>query len=404
MISPNGRDQSAEKWCGPMVKRVLITGARSAAALDIARDFAAAGWEPHLADCVTSRLARWSSLSAHHHSYPPPRQEAEAFQRRILALVQTREIDLIVPTCEEVFHLAAPTLHARIGERLFAPNLAHLRTLHDKLAFARAVQEWGLNAPESVPIETSQDLETLADTCREWVFKPRFTRFGEAAIIAPDRQTLKKVRPSPEQQWMAQRYIAGQEVCFHAAVHRGKLTAFCAYTSRWRLSGGACYAFEPAGPDRRAPLLEMATQIADQLQLHGQFGCDVIFDARGIAHVIECNPRATSGVHMIANEGDLARAIAGDGAALDGARCAAYLAPAMWFFGLPTAIKQGRIREWHRCLNAGRDAISRPGDRLPFAGAIVDTARFALKGLRRKISTNAATTYDIEWNGEDLNR
>jgi glutathione synthase/RimK-type ligase-like ATP-grasp enzyme len=386
-----------------MVKRVLITGARSAAALDIARDFAAAGWEPHLADCVTSRLARWSSLSAHHHSYPPPRQQAEAFQRRILALIQTYEIDLIVPTCEEVFHLAAPTLHARIGERLFAPDLAHLRTLHDKLAFARAVQEWGLNAPESVPIETSQDLETLADTSGEWVIKPRFTRFGEAAIIAPDRQTLKKVRPSPEQQWMAQRYIAGQEVCFYAAAHRGKLTAFAAYTSSWRLSGGACYAFEPAGRDRCAQLLEMAAQIAGKAHLHGQFGCDVIFDARGIAQAIECNPRATSGVHMIANEGDLARAIAEGIPAVDGPSSAAYLAPAMWFFGLPRAIKQARIREWQSCLNTGRDAISRPGDRLPFAGAVVDTARFALKGFRRRISTNAATTSDIEWNGEELN-
>ncbi len=385
-----------------MARRVLITGARAAAALDIARDFVAAGWKVHLADSVRSRLARWSSLPAMHHFYPPPRHQAQAFGERITDLVRDHVIDLIVPTCEEVFYLAAPGLHAKLGERLFAPDIGCLRMLHDKLSFACAVQNWGLEAPQSMAIETAQDLEKLKLTSREWVFKPRFSRFGEATLVAPDRRGLEASGCAAGDQWMAQRYIRGDEACFHAVAHRGRLTAFAGYASTWRLRGGACYAFEPVEPERAETLRFMAQTIVQSGDLHGQFGFDVIFDEHGKAHLLECNPRATSGVHLIAESGRLAGAIAEGNPIAKQSSVPSYLAPAMWFFGLPKALSMGRLREWKSCLTRGSDAISLPDDRLPLAGAVVDTACFASKGIRHKISANAATTYDIEWNGEEL--
>ena len=104
---------------------MLVTGARAAAALDIARDFVAAGWEVHMADSVTARMARWSSIPATHHRFPPPRQERARFRYAIRELVDRHRMDLVVPACEEVFHLAA--LKQDLGERLFAPDLARLR-------------------------------------------------------------------------------------------------------------------------------------------------------------------------------------------------------------------------------------------------------------------------------------
>jgi predicted ATP-grasp superfamily ATP-dependent carboligase len=147
---------------------VLITGSRAAAALDLARDFAADGWEPHLADSVTSRMARWSKLAASHHLYPPPKQQGAAFRARICELVDQHRFDLVVPTCEEVFHLAAPSLHVRLGERLFAPALPTLRRLHDKLAFVEACRDWGLPAPESHLIENRADLAPFVAASPQW--------------------------------------------------------------------------------------------------------------------------------------------------------------------------------------------------------------------------------------------
>lgn len=385
-----------------MVRRVLITGARSAAALDLARDFSAAGWEPLLADSVRSHMARWSNVRASHHSYPPPRQQGEAFRRRICKLVDEHRVELVVPTCEEVFHLSAPSLHAKLGERLFAPDLASLRRLHDKLAFAQACSKWGLPAPESFPVETRAHLDRFAASSRDWVFKPRFSRFGDKAVVGPAPAALSSISPAPEKPWLAQRRVVGEEACFQAIAHCGRMIAFAAYGSKWRLGGGARYAFEPLLADRDAVLREIARRLAHRADLHGQFACDVMFDASGAPHLLECNPRATSGIHLLAGEGHLARAMQEGRAAPEVSRRTVYLAPAMLLFGLPLALRTGDTAGWRACLSGGSDAISRPGDRAPLAGALADAGMFFLHGLRHGVSTNAATTWDIEWNGEEL--
>ncbi|WP_181443610.1 hypothetical protein [Porphyrobacter sp. YT40] len=385
-----------------MARSVLITGARAVAALDLARDFVAAGWQVHLADSCVSRMARWSRLAAEHHLYPPPRQEGEAFRRAIATLVGEKNIDLVVPTCEEVFHLAAPSLRRALGARLFAPDLATLRQLHDKFAFARACDGWGLPAPESHLLESPADVARFAGEASEWVFKPCFTRFGDAALVDPAPQALAQVTPTPAAPWLAQRRIFGREAAFYAVAHHGALTAFAAYASEWRLGGGASYAFEPLDAGDAAALHDLAARLSSSAGLHGQFACDVMIDAQGCPFLIECNPRATSGVHLLTGSGTLARAIGEGVPTPPQSHAPAYLGPAMVVYGLPQAFRERRLRPWWHLLATGREAISRPGDRWPLAGALADAAGFFREGRRHSITTTAAATRDIAWNGEEL--
>lgn len=387
-----------------MARSVLITGARAAAALDIARDFACAGWTVYLADSTRSRMARWSSLGARHRLYPAPRQRGRDFRKWVCELVQQEGIDLIVPSCEEVFHLATPAMHQSLGSKLFSPLSATLMTLHDKLEFARAADGWGLPVPETHSLESIGSLDRFTASSADWVFKPRFSRFGGATIIGAGPDDLKRLRQVMDGTWLAQRRIRGDEASLYALAHKGALLGISTYASGWRLGGGASYAFEPLSAQRHEQLGVIAAKLARQASLHGQFGCDVIFDKADNPQIIECNPRATSGVHMMTGKGELAMAMA-DGTTLPVSETRpAYLGPAMLVFGLPLALTTGRLREWRSCLRDGRDAISRPGDRLPALGAMIDSALFSAKGLRRGITTTAATTYDIEWNGEELQK
>lgn len=386
-----------------MAEAVLITGARAAAALDLARDFVRAGWDVHLADSVCCRMARWSAIPATHHTYPAPRQHRAAFQAAIADLVEQHAITLIVPTCEEVFHLSAPDLKGHLGDRLFSPALDNLRVLHDKLAFSRFAISAGLNPPESHPIEAAQDNIRYLENSAQWVFKPRYSRFGGETLVAPERAKLEELNILQKDKWMVQRRVHGDEVCMHFVAHRGSLVGFAAYQSQWRLGGGASYAFEPVASDIHENLHEMALALTSTGELHGQFGCDAIVDDQGNIHVIECNPRATSGVHLLTGGHGLVAAIAKGQPMHQPPPAPAYLGPAMLVFGLPFAAMSGRLFAWRKLLGSGRDAISQTGDRLPFAGALVDAAAFSIKALRHNISTNEATTLDIEWNGEELN-
>ncbi len=386
-----------------MAERVLITGARAAAALDLARDFAAAGFEVHLADCTPARMARWSSVPKAVHRYAPPALDPAGFRRDIARLVTDLAPSLVIPTCEEVFHLAAPSLAETLKDRLFAPPLTILRRLHDKHAFALACTEWGLPVPESLLLANPADLGQLAGDSSEWVFKPPFSRFGESALVGPTAAQFAKLAPSPSSPLLTQRRVRGEECCFHAFARNGQLLAFAAYTSRWRLGGGASFAFSPLAEEQTAPLHAIAESLAASARLTGQFACDAIIDASGQPWLIECNPRGTSGVHLLAGTGDLARAIVSDIPMPEQPTPAPrHLAPAMVLFGLPLALRRGTVAEWRATMRQSRDAIARPGDRLPLAGALVDAVGFALSGLRHGVSTTSATTRDIAWNGEDL--
>lgn len=381
-----------------MAERVLITGGRAAAALDLARDFAAAGFEVHLADCSPAWIARMSRSAHRVHRYPSPVFAPDDFRMAIAALVERIDPTLVVPACEEVFHLAAPALQSAIGSRLFAPPLSVLRRLHDKLAFAEDCAANGLPVPESSAFTQP---ERFADDAIEWVFKPRFTRFGEDALIGPSSARLTDL-PS-DGAWLAQRRVRGTEVCFHAVARDGRMTAFAVYRSAWRLGGGASFAFDPLPQDEAEPLHAIARSLAAAHGITGQFACDAIIDEGGAPWLIECNPRATSGVHLLAHDGLLARAIAAGHDEVHAPHAVpAHLAPAMLVYGLPGALRGGRFREWRRTMGRGRDVLARRDDPWPLLGALGDAARFTIQGWRRGISASAATTRDIEWNGEDL--
>jgi hypothetical protein len=377
-----------------MARRVLITGARSAAAVDIARDFRRLGFEVHMADCVRSRMARASRAVTAVHAYPSPVQDPIGFRQAVLDLTARLDPVLVVPTCEEVFHLAGLAL----GPVLFQPPAATLRSLHDKGAFAALCGSAGLSAPETYAIDRAADLLPFRDKPDGWVFKARFSRFGEGTVMGAHMQGLDRVGPG----WIAQQRIEGREVSFYAVARAGSITAFAAYDSDWRLPGGACLTFHPVEPDLDRTLFGMAETLAGATRLTGQFACDLIVDSDRRPWLIECNPRATSGAHLLVGDGRLARAMLGSlPAPVMAGEAPRHLLPAFATFGLAMAIRDGRLTQWVSELRAGQDVTGRTGDRAPLWGAALDGLAFVRLGRRLGISTAAATTADIEWNGEE---
>jgi hypothetical protein len=385
-----------------VAERILITGARAMAALDIARDFRRLGYEVHVADCSPARAARMSRAIAACHRYRSPRSDFAGFSADLTQLCTNIAPKLVVPSCEEVFHLAQLPMDHPVHRVLFAPPLAQLRQLHDKAAFAKLCGQLKLPVPESHPLTSPQDVAAFTDCAAHWVFKPCFSRFGSETLIAPNPDALSKIEPSQQTPWVAQALARGEEMCFHAIAHAGKLTAFCAYRGTWRLRAGASLGFAACPQAESQPLLDIAQTLAAGLSLTGQFGCDVIVDNAGQPWLIECNPRATSGVHLVPQDGRLAMAFLNADAPLLMPESAQplYLAPAMASFALSDALMSGRFAAWQEVMRAGRDVVAIGGDRAPIIGAVLDGLEFMIRGASRGMSATAATTLEIEWNGE----
>lgn len=381
-----------------MAERVLITGARAVAALDMARSLRAAGFEPHLADCSPALTARASNTAGPVHRYASPVDRPAVFARHIRGLIDRLDPMIIIPACEEVFHLAALAEADGFADRLFAPAPGKLATLHAKDRFAALCRRLSLPAPDTAVVTDRASLAALTGPGTDVVVKAVWSRFGARTLLEPGPSRLADVAPSPEAPWVVQQRVRGEEVSFHAVCHEGRVAAFSAYASDWRLAGGAGYAFQPATDRIAARLRPMADALA-AFAGRGQIACDAIVDADGQPWLIECNPRATSGVHLFGRGGGLGMALTGRGEAepVVGRR---HLTPALWLYGLPAALPQGRLAAWQTQRRHGSDVVTAPGDRLPALAALADGAVFGLRAIRGGRSLTEAMTADIEWNGE----
>lgn len=377
------------------MRRILITGARAPAALDLARSFRAAGCTVTLADSVTAFGAGFSRPRYDRLRLPPPRFAFGSFRTSLLNRIEG--YDLIVPTCEEVFFLAEAAARDGWTDRLFAPTIASLRILHSKVEFPGFARESGVDAPRSSPLTMRGDVDRLQDTER-LVVKPEFSRFGTRTLVAPSRTRLGSVHPTSATRWVAQERIEGSELSVWSVIRGGRLVACAVYEPLLRQSNSASYAFRAVDrPDVR----EAAERIGRAVGEDGQLSYDVIVTSDGRVAPVECNPRTVSGVHLFDGGPEIAHAMLGDGALSEPVPgTVRFLGPAMALIGLPVALATGDLSRWMRVWRSGVDVTGRLGDRGPALGVLLDAGRFGTLGLGRLRSPTGETTDDIEWNGE----
>lgn len=362
------------------MSRILITGARAPVTRDLAHALSDAGHEVHLADVFRTRTAGrfpW-------RGYASPVQAPDRFVRDVTKINIDLKPDLIIPLCEEVFHLT------RIpGLPLFAPDRDTLLRLHSKFAFNLWAQGLGLDAPDTRHASPN-------DAGDGAVFKPEFSRFGAHCHVQPAADEIRTLAHDPANPWLRQDFIAGDDLCFHAIARHGRVRAFSAYRSDWRTRGGASYYFEPLPRSLSQRLLKIAETLAAAGRLTGQIACDLRHDAHDRLWLIECNPRGTSGLHLLVHDPNaLADAFLTDkGALLAGSETPVCLGPAMVVFGGPDAVRTRRLARWRRDLSRARDALT--GARL---GAMADSLSHACRAAIGGKSLAQVLTEDIEYNG-----
>jgi hypothetical protein len=379
---------------------VLILGGRSPVALDHARRFAAQGWRVTVADSASCRLTGWSRAVTSTVRLASPRQAPKQFIADLCGVIVQHDIDLVVPTCEEVFFLSRYRSALPNSCRVVVDNFETLRSLHSKWDFLPMAARAGGNPPTSTLIDTIEQ-------AREWagdkaiVLKPEFSRFGVHVRMYPEGIPGNASALPELGRWVAQEYCVGTELCSYSIAQQGRLTAHALYRPVHRLHRSASYYFEPHTSE---PIKDFVAKLVNALQFTGQISFDWIDAGDGRARVLECNPRATSGLHLFSLNDAVPAALSGesDNCIAPQAGSARMLAPIMYTGGLLQSLSRNDFKKWRDDLQHASDVIMAPGDRLPVAGALVDMAWFAKTALLRQCSLREAATSDIEWDGEEL--
>jgi hypothetical protein len=395
-----------------MTRNVLILGGRAPAALDHARRFAHQGWTVWVADSIPCQISGASRAVSATLRVASPRHEPAQFVDDLRRASLTHGIDLIVPTCEEVFFVSRYRDRLPAHVRVVADDFNKMRDVHSKWRFLSLARDCGVEVPDSARVASLDEAHDWAST-RPVVLKPEYSRFGVHVRIY--RHGIPNAAPplAPLGHWVVQAFAEGREFCSYSVADRGRLVAHSVYRPGWRMSTSSSFYFEGV---RIEAIRRFVENFARKLDFTGQLSFDWIQHADGRVSVLECNPRATSGCHLFALDDPLPDALNGtlDGA-LHGAFDAAPASPiepssnaarmvsaVMLSAGLIDALRRGELRRWAHDYRRASDVIGTPGDRGPIAGAIRDLASYARLALAQRCNMREAATQDIEWDGQEL--
>lgn len=283
----------------------LITGLRGPAALDWVRRLGRAGHRVAAADSMQWPIGRASRYLSHYTVLPRPREDSLAHALAVRKAAEDFGADWIIPNCEEIFFLARHRERFDGRARLLAEPLDVLEMLHHKGKFARFTQSsdappMAIRAPESHELRSRAEFESFADSQPEgnldaWVLKAAFSRFAAQVKVRPRREDCGSIQPTSDNPWIAQRFAPGTPLCTYSLAMNGVVTAHAAYFPKHGFKGGAGFYFEPI---ERQDLKEFVMEVVKRLNFTGQISFDFISGEEG-TFVIECNPRATSGLFLL---------------------------------------------------------------------------------------------------------
>ncbi|MFM9278743.1 ATP-grasp domain-containing protein [Paenibacillus jiagnxiensis] len=399
---------------------ILITGGRAPAALELARLLHHAGHRVYAAESTASHLCRVSSAVERSFRLPPPRQQPQRFLEELEALIVRLRIDLLIPTCEEIFYIARGLDRLRGHCRVLSPDLSQLRQLHHKGEFIELARRLGFKVPHTELITSAEEWEAAGEpgnfSSGSKVFKPAYSRFA-SRVIMPDRfgrdTSAGRSRPvpvpvlqiTPAAPWVAQEFIQGKALCTYSVVHDGRVVAHAAYESRYRTGKiGASVYFKHVD---HALAYDWVTRFTSSLRFSGQISFDFIEALDGTLYPIECNPRATSGIHLFAAGGGLELALAAPDRLVRAKRTvtphdgsAAMITLAMLGCGLRRNRSRQDWAAWLGSLRGARDVIWRYDDPRPFLEQAWIVCSAWRLSRQLGITMTEALTQDIEWNGE----
>ncbi len=375
-----------------MDRTALLTVGRFPKALTLARSLHRHGVRVLVADPLERQLCSVSRSVSKNYQVTAPNNDIRAWETDILDIIDEEQVTDLIPVSEEVCHVAnlAPKLPEHV--RYVGPSTSWIRKWHDKLAFVSHAIDRGVTAPS---VFTTADPEARGLVSRtECVLKPRRGCSGTDVSFIPPGSKL----PPPSNDLLVQRKVEGTHLCTLSWVASGRVMATASYRGTTH-SGTVAVGFKSAPTP--FSVQQWIEQFMSDTDTTGFISFDFILDRCGIPWGIECNPRASSGIHFF-KEAWLGPAVMGE------TSMPAPIIPAgkraQWSYStLTEAYKfflQMRIPELLRCcrdLLASRDVVWSWQDPLPFLLMTPLCWEFIWKSVRERIPIGDASQYDIAW-------
>lgn len=363
-----------------MSKNILVTNGRSPAGLDLARSFSAEGHKVFVAESFSIHLCTFSRF-AKSIKVPSPRLEPVAYIEALKQIIKEYSIDFLFPVYEEIFTISRFRDELDGLCKVLCGDFQLLDNLHNKLEFIAMCKKFNLSHPESTLLHKPD--ETIDYSSK--ILKPVYSRFGTDVYLKPNLKTVAKLNFNKP--WVLQEYIEGKAYCAYAFCDKGKILAYSIYPVEATLMG-VCISFENEDVPE---ILEWMTVFIDKSSSTGSISFDFILKG-STAYPIECNPRVTSGIHLLLPEPQFLDSILNKTQNNQVLKKPAIVS----LFALSKALIKW---SYFKKIFCRRDLLFQWNDPFPLLGQFCSISHYLYLSLKTRKSISEASTIDIEYNG-----
>lgn len=221
---------------------------------------------------------------------PSPKLNFEGYKIEMIKIIN--QVDIVIPNCEDIFFLSRIKEYANNKVLFFMPEKEILFDLHNKFKYFKYLNE-NIKIPKTEIIYNIQEIKEDKNT----ILKPIFSRFGRSVIRGVTKEKIKNIKIDKTYPWVQQEFIHGEALCNYAICQEGKVIAHVVYKPKYLLNEAASTYFEYYEDKRLDKFIE---EFAETTNYTGQVAFDFIDNGKDV-YILECNPRATSGLHLLSN-------------------------------------------------------------------------------------------------------
>lgn len=379
-------------------KRILLPFARSPVTLEIARHLKRGGHTVFTADTVRFPVTRLSNTVAEYVKIPSPRFDPDGFIDFLVKFAKDRKIDFIIPIWEEIALISKFKHKFPKTCTIFCSNFELYHDLHNKWKFQALLKS--LDIP-SLKTELINDVSELREYNfnTPFAFKACYSRASQR-VIKVNPGSIPEVKIEKHNLWIAQEWCEGNRYCTYSICHHGKVHAHAVYPVNYAIDGNSCLTYESISHPH---IFDWVKNLIQKLNFTGQIAFDFVQNQEGQLFAIECNPRATSGVHLFTYDQHLDRAFLGTNEHTIFSKIGSkrQFAVGMCLYGWKANAKPGnRPKNFVKDLFSYKDVLFDKHDLKPFIYNPLVLGYYWLDSLRYKIPLPAYFTYDYDWDGD----
>ncbi len=370
-------------------KKVLITSGRTFISLDLARLFDLCGYDVYIADSHRFHISKYSKSVKKSFWVPSPRFCEEEYASVLVDIVEKYSIDLVLPIYEETFYVSKYKDRFPSFCKIFTSSIELLEKLHDKWSFQEMVAACGLLTIETQLINTKEDLYTVAYEYPQ-VLKACYSRASQKVYFINNKWEQMNV-DIDNSKWIMQKFVPGRHFCSYSICVDGQVQALSVYPVDYTVDGHSCVNFQAVEHEK---ISDWIKTFIKKYHFTGQIGFDFIENEDGL-FAIECNPRSTSGLHLLAYEKAICEKFFNPDqeCIVPSKKVYRKIGPGMLMYGW----RKRALKKFIKNFFLHKDIVFNKKDLLPFLFQPVIFAFYIIQSKILKKSFPAMFTYDIDY-------